>query len=399
MRYLLLALLTTLGFATPRNALAVELYWGDAQGINQLRSDSDARSLIYQAFDTRGLAVDAAADRLLWSDVLPLGAPFPGGVIREGSDRGGEIVNVVNRLTNPAGVALDPKSGNIYWTDLGDTDATSAVFMARRDGSEARPIIRGDWLSEIEGIAVDPLHGKLYFTFVNPLIDSLYNGGIARADLDGGNVEGIIGGLGKPFGVAVDPAGGEIFWADARKLSPGGGEGTIAKANLDGEGQRTILSGLDTPKGIALDLDARHVYWTDAGTGKIQRTSMSGVLPYFEDVVVDLKDPRALAIVNVTSIRVPGDANGDGFADRADAAIIAGHLGEAGAGVTWADGDFNGDFRVSLADLAMLQAHLTGGPASNSAAAVSEPCTMLGAGLLAVCSCGARLLRRRRLTG
>lgn len=385
MRYLLLTVLVGIGMSGMRTAAAVELYWSDQRGIHQLRDDSDARSLIYETFDTRGIATDVPANRLLWSDVLPLGAPIPGGVIREGSERGGEFITVVNRLPNPAGVALDPKTGNIYWTDVGDTLEPSTIYMARRDGSNARPILRGDWLAEIEGIAVDPLHGKLYFTYVNPLIDSLYNGGIGRVDLDGANAEGIIGGLGKPFGVAVDPVGGEIFWSDARKLSPGGGDGAIAVANLDGANQRMILGGLDTPYGVALDLTARHVYWADAGTGKIQRTSMSGILPYFQDVVVDLKEPRALAIANSASTPLPGDANNDGFANRADAAIVAGNFGLSGPSVTWADGDFNADGRVSLGDLAILQAHLSG-PA-NGAAAVPEPSSILAAAILATCAC------------
>jgi hypothetical protein len=388
MRILLLTVVAGFCLFGVRTAAAVELYWSDQQGVHQFRDDSDARSLIYESFDSRGIATDVPANRLLWSDVLPLGAPIPGGVIREGSERGGEFNTVVNRLPNPAGVALDPKTGNIYWTDLGDTLEPSAIYMARRDGSDARPIIRGDWLAEIEGIAVDPLHGKLYFTYVNPLIDGLYNGGIGRAELDGANAEGIVAGLGKPFGVAVDPAGGEIFWSDARKLSPGGGEGTIEVANLDGENRRMILGGLDTPHGVALDLAARHVYWADMGTGKIQRTSMSGVLPFFEDVVTDLKEPRALAIANVPSIPLAGDANFDGFVNRADVAIVAANFGFSGANVTWADGDFNADTRVSLADLAMLQAHLSGA-ARTTLAAVSEPSSLagfvVGAGFLLPC--------------
>jgi DNA-binding beta-propeller fold protein YncE len=397
MRFLHFALLAGLSLSGIRSAAAVELYWSDQRGIHQLRDDSDARSLIYETFDTRGIATDVPANRLFWSDVLPLGAPIPGGVIRAGGERGGEFNTVVNRLPNPAGVALDPKTGNIYWTDLGDTLEPSAIYMARRDGSNVRPVVRGDWLAEIEGIAVDPLHGKLYFTYVNPLIDALYSGGIGRADLDGANLEGIVSGLGKPFGVAVDPAGGEIFWADARKLSPGGGEGTISVANLDGMNQRMILGGLDTPHGVALDLAARQVYWADTGTGKIQRTSMSGVLPYLEDVVVDLKEPRALAIANAASTPLPGDANNDGFADRADAAIVAGNFGLSGPNVTWSDGDFNADSRVSLADLAILQAHWSG-TAFATSTAVSEPSSILGTAALAMCVC-ALCLRRFTLAG
>ncbi len=122
-------------------------------------------------------------------------------------------------------------------------------------------------------------------------------------------MEGIVGGLGKPMGVAVDPEGGNVYWADSRKLSPGGGDGQIALADLNGEHQRLILGGLELPYGVALDFERQHVYWTDFGSGKIQRTSMSGILPYFEDVVTGLPEPTAIAIGGDSSLPLPGDAS------------------------------------------------------------------------------------------
>jgi hypothetical protein len=153
------------------------------------------------------------------------------------------------------------------------------------------------FISDIAGIALDPLREKLYFTCINPLIDSLFPGGVGRADLDGSNIEPLVGGQGKPIGIAVDAAGGGFYWADALSISPAGGSGAIKAANLDGQNERTILGGLDVPYGIALDLAARYVYWTDMGTGKIQRTTMSGTLPFFEDIVTGLPSPTAVVIV------------------------------------------------------------------------------------------------------
>ncbi|MCA9180500.1 MAG: hypothetical protein KDA51_03585, partial [Planctomycetales bacterium] len=61
--------------------------------------------------------------------------------------------------------------------------------------------------------------------------------------------------------------------------------------------QRTVIGGLDEPYGIALDPLAQDIYWTDEATGKIQRTNVSGVLPFFEDVRTGLSKPRAIVIV------------------------------------------------------------------------------------------------------
>jgi hypothetical protein len=56
-----------------------------------------------------------------------------------------------------------------------------------------------------------------------------------------------------------------------------------------------------------------------------------------------------------------GDANLDGFVNRADAAILSRNFGWNG-GPAWARGNFNGDARVNLVDLAMQQANFGRGP-------------------------------------
>jgi hypothetical protein len=187
-------------------------------------------------------------------------------------------------------------------------------FRRILDGSDVQKLVSGVFISEIAGVALDPIHEKLYFTYINPLLDSLMTGGIARADLDGSNLEIIVGGQGKPIGIAVDAAGGGIYWADAISISPAGGNGAIKAADLDGHNQRTILGGLNEPYGVALDLAEQSVYRTDMVTGKIQRTVMSGILPFFQDVLTGLTSPSAIVIVPT----LPGDINHDGTVDDTD---------------------------------------------------------------------------------
>ena len=116
---------------------------------------------------------------------MPLGSPLPGGVIRTGSTKGGDATDVVTHLTSPAGVTLNAGRDRIYWSDLGDSENASAIFSAKVDGSDVKTLVSEAFISEIAGIALDPIHDKLYFTYINPLLDSLLAGGIARADLDG----------------------------------------------------------------------------------------------------------------------------------------------------------------------------------------------------------------------
>jgi Low-density lipoprotein receptor repeat class B len=210
----IIVIVLALGSASSSSGLG--LYWNDDSGIHRsLSSDPLISPVLFETFETRGMAVEPANARLWWSDILPLGSPLPGGVIRTGSTKGGAITDVVTHLASPAGVALDARRGRIYWSDLGDVNNASAIFSANLDGSDMQKLVSGVFISEIAGIALDPIHDKLYFTYINPLIDSLLTGGIARADLDGSNLELIVGGQGKPIGIAVDAAGGGIYWADA----------------------------------------------------------------------------------------------------------------------------------------------------------------------------------------
>jgi sugar lactone lactonase YvrE len=233
--------------------------------------------------------------------------------------------------------------------------------------------VSGVFISDIAGIALDPIRDKLYFTYINPLLDSLLTGGIARADLDGSNLELIVGGQGKPVGIAVDAAGGGIYWADAMSVSPAGGGGAIKAADLDGHNQRTILGGLNEPYGVALDFAEQYVYWTDMGTGKIQRTVMSGILPFFQDVLTGLSSPTAIAIVPT----LPGDFSHDGTVDAADY-------------ILWRKTD------NTQTDYVTWRSHFGEPPNSNADAiantVVPEPATMM---LLMVSAAGWCLCRRR----
>jgi hypothetical protein len=325
-----IVIVLALGSASSSSGL--DLFWNDDRGIHRgLKSDPPGSPALFETFETRGLAVDLINARPWWSDILPLGSPLPGGVIRTGSTQGGAITDVVKHLASPAGVAVDARRGRIYWSDLGDANNASAIFSANLDGSDVQKIVSGTFISEIEGIALDPIHDKLYFTYINPLIDSLLTGGIARADLDGSNLEPLVGGQGKPIGIAVDASGGGIYWTDAMSISPAGGGSAIKVADLDGHNQRTILGGLVVPYGVALDLAERHVYWSDRDTGKIQRTAMSGILPYFQDVLTGLTSPTAIVIVSTPQ----GDYNRNGVVDTADYVVWRKYDGSQSGYSTW----------------------------------------------------------------
>ncbi|MCA9187178.1 MAG: hypothetical protein KDA99_16235, partial [Planctomycetales bacterium] len=241
---------------------------------------------------------------MYWSDVLPLGAPGPAGFIFGDRLSGGSRTTLVSNLNAPGAVAYDSPNKSIYWTD---TTATlwqpDSIYVWAGEGASGKRILSDITISQIGGIAIDEVHQQIYFTYVNPLIDSLFPGAVARADLDGSNVQTIVSGLSQPQGIAIDPVGGEVFWADTRG-APDAGLGLIQAAALDGSGRRTVVGGLDYPVGVALDILSKDVYWTDMGTGKLQRTSMSGALPFLEDVRTNLPNPRSLVNVPEPTVAI-----------------------------------------------------------------------------------------------
>ena len=217
-----------------------------------------------------GLALDASAGKLYWSD--------------SGTDKiqrsnldGSEVEDLVTSgLRHPSGLALDAVAGKLYWTDYG----TDRIQRANLDGSEVEDVVT-DLRSPL-GLALDAAAGKLYWADYG-------TDKIQRSNLDGTEVEDLVTtGLRVPRGLALDASAGKLYWSDS-------GTDKIQRANLDGtEVEDVIASGLDVPRGLALDASAGKLYWTDSGTDKIQRSNLNG--SEVEDVVTGLHTPARLAL-------------------------------------------------------------------------------------------------------
>ncbi|MCY2954979.1 MAG: hypothetical protein NTU53_23870 [Planctomycetota bacterium] len=133
--------------------------------------------------------------------------------------------------------------------DEGSSDPVSgAICVNRVDGNEPRTLVKTIPFLPAPDIALDLLHGKVYWAGGWDQNDV---GLIQRANLDGTQVETLLEGSVLDFrdnGVelAIDVLGGKMYWAN-------NGPGMIQRANLDGDGVEGIVVGVRPAGGLALD--------------------------------------------------------------------------------------------------------------------------------------------------
>lgn len=231
--------------------------------IRRVESDgSDMETLVNTGGGVRGLAVDLAGGKLYWTDVEALA------IRRAGLDGDNQEDLVTDDLEWPRSIVLDAGLDRFYWGD----QLSATISVANLDGSDAEPIRSTEFHA---GLAIDALHGKLYWS----TSVSQWDGDILRSDLDGGNVETVVTGEGKPAGVAIDVEGGKLYWTDYVV-------DVVRRSNLDGSDIEDIyvVGSNRNPRCITLDLAEGKVYWgqdveIQGNTGKIMRMDLDGADP------------------------------------------------------------------------------------------------------------------------
>ena len=174
----------------------------------------------------RGIAVDASRGKLYIIN-------SQGRVQRLNLDGTNFEANLVGNLRSPNGIAVDAGRGKVYWTeDLGNK--TGRIRRANLNGTNVQLIRKVTGVPR--DIAIDASRGKLYVTHSW--------GKIHRLDLNGENHQSkFISELDSPQGIAVDAAGGRIYWA---------ARGKIQRANINGGNIQDVVTGLGAPLNIAL---------------------------------------------------------------------------------------------------------------------------------------------------
>jgi hypothetical protein len=117
--------------------------------------------------------------------------------------------NTTTLIVNfPTGIALDLVHGKMYWTLITATPAGNPprkIQRANLDGSNIEDLVvmmLADQTASLYAIALDVANDKMYWTEVDDRMLGLSK--IHRADLDGSNVEDLVTGvLRSPLGIAL----------------------------------------------------------------------------------------------------------------------------------------------------------------------------------------------------
>ncbi|XP_039623020.1 very low-density lipoprotein receptor-like [Polypterus senegalus] len=157
-------------------------------------------------------------------------------------------------------VSADISNHMLYYS----MPSQEVIYRTSLNGPSHAPLSLLINVGHVQGIAVDWVHGLLYWT------DSLSHS-VSVASLDGSKRKVLIENLLEPAGVAVHPYSGLLFWSDA------GTPSKIEKAGMDGSSREPLVSsGMQRPVGISLDPAQSFLYWVDSQLHHICRVGLNG---------------------------------------------------------------------------------------------------------------------------
>jgi hypothetical protein len=232
-----------------------------------------------------GVAVDIEAGHVYWTN---MGVPN----LNDGSIERADIDGKNRRFIVPVGgthtpkqVHLDKANGKLYWCDR----EGMRVMRANLDGSQIETLVqtgKGDTDSKdltkwCVGITLDPKRGQIYWTQKGP--DNAGLGRIFRANIEipkgqtavnRSDIEVFFDGLPEPIDLELDLKNRVLYWTD-RGDPPRGN--TVNRASVDAKPQmpEIVFTHLMEGIGIALDVHNDRMFMTDLG-GTVYSARLDG---------------------------------------------------------------------------------------------------------------------------
>lgn len=216
----------------------------------QLAHPQQLGSLVATSFSPTGLAVDPLTQDVYWTD---------GPAVFKCPASGGVPQTVISGLGfNPASLALDLPNLRIFCCDAGG----GAVCRLNLSTGTTTRLVTG--LSLPVAVAVDVAGNRLFWVEYNP-------GSVQTSDLTGQSVTRLLAGLALPQSLAIDPARQRLYWAAKTEIAASGYDGlglstvtTLAPAQPNSNSRK-----------LALDASAQKLYWTDQASQSLQRADLA----------------------------------------------------------------------------------------------------------------------------
>ena len=238
---------------------AAKVYWSDdALNVHRINTDGTGQQTLPVSGVNfiGGLAIDPVTQKLYWSES---GATDK---IQRSNLDGSGIEDVITAgLGDPRGLTIDQTQGRLFWVDKQINWVTQAML--------ANFAATGQLFVSNGGthIVLDTLNGKIYW-LKNQIVQ-----GMASGNMDGsGIVDDIISGGGvmtSPEGLAIDPAAGKLYWTDI---------GGVWWSDLDGNNRVKIVTlPASSTRGIALDIAGGKMYF--GFQDKIMEAGLDGTNP------------------------------------------------------------------------------------------------------------------------
>jgi hypothetical protein len=234
-----------------------------------------------------GVAVDVEAGHVYWTN---MGVPN----LNDGSIERADIDGKNRRLIVPPGGTFTPKqlhldktNGRLYWCDR----EGMRVMRCNLDGSQIETLVetgrgdedRKDQTRWCVGITLDPKRGQIYWTQKGP--DNAGLGCIFRAGIEmkkgetatnRSDIELVYRGLPEPIDLELDLEHRVLYWTD-RGDAPRGN--TVNRAPIDADPKANppeiVLTHLMEGIGIALDVRNDRMFITDLG-GSVYAARLDG---------------------------------------------------------------------------------------------------------------------------
>ena len=222
------------------------------------------------------LALDAGAGKMYWSTYEEggLGGSDGSSIYRANLDGSG-VERVVKAKAGSAEFVLHPEGGKIYWEDMPvpptwDPETESYIRRANLDGSNVEDLVTIQAGSGVPQL-LDVSGREMYWSKVRR---STSETNIYRTGLDGSDTEALLEGVGPLWNFALDPVRGEMYWMEDHSLGRQSDRtrAMIRRADLDGSNVQDLLGGIHVswPVGFALNGVGGMMYWTHPQEGIFQ---------------------------------------------------------------------------------------------------------------------------------